>query len=190
MGLAIGRAVLTGKEVAVGFSGLLLGRRWQAFKGAESPMQYPRYFPPHGSLSTRLDSRALAADLLLTPWHRPRCPKCHWLHILYCCQSQISATYHAHAPFLWYFVPAVIHKRHRESSISLAIWVCKFVYLPGITLKKDQETWLPTCDSAWFGVICYSAKLSHPMHSFEAWLFYSGLISKFLVHDGDFADKR
>ena len=46
-------------------------------------MQAPRYFSPQGSLSTKLDSKALAISLLLTPWHRLHCPKCRQPHTFY-----------------------------------------------------------------------------------------------------------
>ena len=97
----------------------------------------------------RSDSRALVA-VLLTPWHRPRYSEYHQPHSPCCRQFQILAIYHSLAPFLWYLVPAIIHERHCESSISWAIQAYKFVCLSGITLEKDQETWLPTCNFAWF----------------------------------------
>ena len=167
----------------------LCGRRWRAFKGTGLPMQVPRYSPPQGSLSTRSDSRALVA-VLLTSWHRPRCPKCHWLYTLCCRQPQIPAAYHSLAPFLCYPVPAVIHERHCKSSISWAIRACKLVCLPGVTLEKDRETWLPACDSAWFWGAYYSARLCRLGRSFVAWHLYCGLVFKALVRGGGVVDKR
>ena len=125
------------------------GRRWRAFEGAGLPMQAPRYSPPQGSLSTRPDSRALIA-VLLTPWHRPRCLKCHQPRTCYCSQPQTQnlAAYYSLVSSLWYFVPAGIREKRRESSISWVIRACKLVCLLGVILKKDQETWLPACNSA------------------------------------------
>ena len=154
------------------------GRRWRAFKGAGLPMQAPRYSPPQGSLSTRPDSRALAADLLLTLWHRPRCPECHQPHTP-CHRRQPwtrnPAAYHSLAPSSWYPVPAGICERRRESSISWAIQACKLVCLPGVTLEKDRETWLLACNSAWFWGACYSARPFRLGYSFVAWHLYCGL---------------
>ena len=103
-------------------------------------MQAPRYSPLQDSLFTKPDSKALVA-VLLTPWHRPRCLKCHQPRTPYCCQPQTqnSAAYHSLAPSLWYFVPAEIHERHCESSISWTIWACKLVCLLGVILKKDWK---------------------------------------------------
>ena len=152
-------------------------------------MQALKYSPPQGSFFTRPDSKALIA-VLLTPWHRPRCPECHWPHTLCCRQPQILAAYHLLTLFLWYPVPATIHERCRESSISWAIWACKLVCLPGVTLEKNQETWLPTCDFAWFWGIYYSAKPSHPVHSFGAWPSCLGSVSEALIHDVGSVGKR
>ena len=131
------------------FLDCLCGRRWQAFKGTGLPTQAPRYFFSQDSFSTKPDSRALVA-VLLTPWPRPRCFKCLQPRTLYYCQprTRYLAVYHSLAPSLWYFVPAKIHEKRCESSISWAIWACKLVYLLNVILKKDQETWLPICDSA------------------------------------------
>ena len=125
------------------------GRWWQAFKGAGLPIQAPRYSPPQDSLFKRPDSRALVA-ILLTPWHRPRCLKCHQPCTLYCCQPQTQnpATYHSLTPSLWYLVLVGIRERRRESSISWVVWTCKLVCLLGIIPEKDQKTWLSACDSA------------------------------------------
>ena len=126
------------------------GKRWWAFKGAGLLMQAPRYSLPQGSLFTRLGSRTLAADLLLTPWHRLHCLKCHRPHTPCCCQPQTQnlAAYHSPTPSLWYLVPAGICERCRESSTFCAIRVYKLVCLPDAILEKDWETWLSACDSA------------------------------------------
>ena len=155
-------------------------------------MQVPKYSPPQSSLSTRSDRRVLAANLLLTPWHGPRCSKCHQSHISYRRQpwNRNPAAYHSPTPFLWYFVLAVIHERRRKSSIFWAIWACKLVCLLDLILEKDRETWLPTCNSAWFWGIGYLAKLSHPLNSFRAWPPCLGSIFKALVHGVGFASKR
>ena len=147
-------------------------------------MQAPRYFPLQDSLSTRPDSRVLAANLLLTPWHRPCCPKCHQPHTPCRRQPQLPAAYHLLALCSWYFVLAAIYERRCGSSISWAISACRLVYLSGVILKRDQETWLPTCDSTWFWSICYSAKPSHPVHSFGAWHLYCGLAFEVLGRGG------
>ena len=152
-------------------------------------MWAPRYFFLQGSLSTRLDSRALVA-VLLTPWHRPCYPKYYQPHTPYYCQPQIPAAYHSLALSLWYPVSAVIYERRCESSISWAIWAYKLVCLLGVILKKDWETRLPTCDFAWFWDICYSAKLYHPVHSFGAWPPYRGPVSEALVHGVGSVGKR
>ena len=85
-------------------------------------MQAPKYSFSQGSFFTRPDSKALVVGLL-TPWHKPRCLKCHQPHILYCRQSQTQnpAAYHSLASFLWYPIPVGIHKKRCESSISWAI---------------------------------------------------------------------
>ena len=142
-------------------------------------MQASRYFLPQGSLSMKPDNRALVAALL-TPWYKPRCLKCHQPHSLYRCQSQILAAYYSLGPSLCYSVPTVIHERCCESSIFWAIRTCRLVYLLDVTLEKDWETWLLICNSAWFWGICYSAKRSYPVHSFETWLLYWSLILKLL----------
>ena len=113
-------------------------------------MQIPRYFLPQNSLFTKLDSRALAANLLLTFWHRPHCFKYHQSCTPYCCQPQTQnpATYHLLTLSLWYLILVKIYKRCYKSSIFLAIQAYKLVCLLGIILKKDQETWLPACNSA------------------------------------------
>ena len=131
-------------------------------------MQAPKYSPLQGSLSTRADSRALVA-VLLTPWHRPRCPKCHQPYTPCHYQPKIPTAYYLLAPSLWYSIPVAIHERRCNSSISWVIWACKFVCLPGLILENDRETWLPTCDFTSFWSICYSTKSSHLMHSFRAW---------------------
>ena len=84
-------------------------------------MQAPRYFLPQGSLFTRLNNRALAADLLLIFWQRPHCFEWHQPYTLRCCQPQIVAIYHSLAPSSWYFILAVIHERCRKSSTSWPI---------------------------------------------------------------------
>ena len=157
-------------------------------------MQAFRYSPPQDSLFTKPDSRALAIALLLTPWRRPCCPEYHWPHTLCPCrcqpQTRNPAAYHSLAPSLWYPVPAGIHERRRESSISWAIRACKLVCLPGVTLKKDQETWLPACGFAWSWGICCLARLSCPVRSFGAWLPYRGLASEVPGRDKGSIDKR
>ena len=112
-------------------------------------MQAPKYFAFQGSLSTKPDYRALAADLLLTLWHKPHCFKYNQPHTLYYCQPQTRnlAVYHSFASFLWYFVPVRIYERRHKSSISWAIQAYKLICLLDITLKKDQETWLSACNS-------------------------------------------
>ena len=162
------------------------GKRWQAFEDAGLPMQAPRYSLLQGSLSTKPDSRALVA-VLLTPWHRLRCFECHRPYTFYHRQPQISAACHSLAPSLWYSVPAVIHKKHRESSISWAIQACKLVCLPGVTFEKNQETWLPACNFAWFWGACYSAKPCRLQRRFVAWHFYCGLTYEVLGRGGGFA---
>ena len=131
-------------------------------------MQAPRYSSPQNSLSTRPDSRALTADLLLTLWHRSRCPKFHQSHTLYRRQPQIPAAYHSLALSSWYLVPAAIHEKRRKSSISWVIQAYKLVCLPGIILEKNQETWLQACNFAWFWDVCYSARLCRLDRSFVA----------------------
>ena len=84
-------------------------------------MQVLRYLLPQDSLSTKPDSRALAIALLLTLWHRPRCLKCHQPYTPCRRQPRIPVAYHSLAPSSWYPVPAGIHERRRESSISWAI---------------------------------------------------------------------
>ena len=83
-------------------------------------MQAPRYSPPQGSFSMRLDNRALVA-VLLTFWHRPHYLKYHQSCTPYYCQSQTQnlAAYHLLTPTLWYPNPAGIYERHCESSIFL-----------------------------------------------------------------------
>ena len=127
----------------------LCGRRWEAFEGARLLIQAPRYSPLQDSFSTRPNSRALVT-VLLTPWHRPRCPKCHRPHTPCCRQLQTwnLAAYHLFALSLWYPVLAGIRKRRYESFISWEIRACKLVCLPSVTLEKDQWTWLPSCNSA------------------------------------------
>ena len=145
-------------------------RRWQAFEGARLPIQAPKYSFFQSSLSTRSDSRALAADLLLIFYYGPCCLKYYQPHILHCCQlqTQNSAVYHSLAFSLWYLVPVGIRERRRESFIFWAIQACKFICLLDVTLEKDQETWLPTCNSAWFWGTCYSARLCRLEYSFVA----------------------
>ena len=171
------------------FLNCLCGRQWQAFKGAGLPIQAPRYSFPQDSLSSRPDSRALIS-VLLTLWHRPRCPKCHRLHTSYCYQPHISVAYHSLTPSLWHFVPAAIHERCCKSFITWAIWAYKLVCLSVITFEKDWETWLPTCDFTWFWGICYSAKPYHPVNSFGAWPPCHGLVSEAFVHGVASVGKR
>ena len=144
-------------------------------------MQALRYSLPQGSLSTRPDSRALVA-VLLTPWHRSCCPKCHWPHTPCRHQPQIPAAYHLIAPSLWYPVLAAINERCCESSIFWAIRACKLVCLLDVTLEKNRETWFLTCDFAWFWGICYSAKSYHLVYSFWAWPPCNGPVSKTFVY--------
>ena len=153
-------------------------------------MLAPRYSPPQDGLSTKPDSRYLAADLILTLWHKLHCFKCHQPHTSCCHQPRIPASYHSLASSLWYFIPALIHERRYEFSTSWAIWSYKLICLLGITLEKDQKNWFPTCNSAWFWGICYSAKLFYPMHSFKTWLPYHGLVSGALMYNGGSAGKR
>ena len=161
------------------FLDCLCGRRWQAFEGAGLLMWAPKYSPPQGSLFTRPDSKVLVVSLL-TLWHRPCCPKCHRPHTPCCCQPWIPAACHSLASSLWYPVPEVIHERCCESSISWAIQACKLICLLGIILEKDQETWLPACNSAWFWGACYSARPCRLGHSFVTWHFYCGLAFEIL----------
>ena len=163
------------------------GRQWQVFEVARLPIQAPRYSPPQDNLSTKPDSRALAIALLLTLWRRPRCPKCHQPHTICRRQPQIPATYHSLALSSWYSIPVMIYKRHRESSISSTIWACKLVCLLGVTLEKNQETWLPACNFAWFWGACYSAKPCRLQRRFVAWHFYCGLTYEVLGRGGGFA---
>ena len=167
------------------------GRRWQAFKDAWLPMQPLRYFPPQDSFSTRPDSKALVV-CLLTFWYRLRCLKCHQTHTPCHCQprTQNPAVYHLLAPFLWYLVLVIIHERRRKSSTSWAIQTYKLVCLLGVILEKGRETWLLTCNSARFWGICYSAKPSHLVHSFGAWLPYCDPVFKAFVHGRGFIGKQ
>ena len=167
----------------------ICGRQWQAFEGTGLPMQAPRYSPSQGSFSTRPDSKALVAVLLIL-WHRLYYPECYQPHILCCHQPKIPIAYHSLTPSLWYLVLAAIYKRPCESFISWVIWACKLICLPSVTLEKDQETWLPTCDFAWFWDICYSAKPSLPVHSFEAWPPCHGSVSEALVYNVGSIGKR
>ena len=153
------------------FLDCLCGRWWQAFEGVESPIQALRYFPPQSSLFTWPDNKALIVSLL-TPWHRPRYLKCHLPHTFYYCQPWISVANHLLATSLWFSVLAVIHERRCEFSICWAIWAYKFVCLPGVTLEKDGETWLPACNSAWFWGAYYLARPYCLGHSFVAWHLY------------------
>ena len=152
-------------------------------------MQAPRYSFLQGSFSTRPDSKALVA-VLLTFYHRPRCLKCHQPHISCRHQPQIPAAYHSLASFLWYLVPVAIYERRCESYIFWKIRTYKLVCLSSVILKKDQETWLPACDFTWFWDICYLAKPSHPVHSFEAWPLCHGSVSEVLVYGVDSIGKR
>ena len=168
------------------------GRRWQVFESARLLIQAPRYFFLQGSLFTRLDNRPLAANLLLTFWHKPRCFKCYQPYTLCYCQlwTWNLAAYHSLAPFLWYLIPARIHKRCCEIFISWAIWACKLDCLSGKIFKKDQKTWLPTCNFAWFWSTYYSARHCCLKHSFEAWQFYYGLAFKVFERAGGSASTR
>ena len=171
------------------FLDCLCSRRWQVFEGARLPIHAPRYCFSQDCLSIRSDSRALAAGLLLTLWHRLRYFEYHQFCIPCHCQPQILAAYHSLTFCLWYPVPVVIYERHCKSSIFWAIWACKLVCLLDVTLKKNQKSWLLTCNSAWFWGICYLAKLSHLVHSFGAWFPYCGPVSEALVHGAGFASK-
>ena len=71
-----------------------------------------------------------------------------------------------------------------------AIQTYKFVCLPGVIFEKYQETWLPTCNFAWFWGICYLARPCCLRRSFVAWLLYCGLTSKALVRSGGSVGKR
>ena len=155
-------------------------------------MQASRYSPPQDSFSMKPDSGALAITLLLTLWRRLRCPKCRQPHTPCCCQLQTRnpAAYHIFAPSSWYSVPARIHERCREYSISWAIRAYKLVCLPGVTLEKDQETWLLACNSAWFWGACYSAIPCRLGCSFMTWYFYRELTFEALVRGGGFVNKR
>ena len=151
-------------------------------------MPAPMYSPPQDSFFTKLDSRALAIALLLTLWHRLRCFGCHQPQTPCCRQpwTRNLAAYHSLASSSLYLVPAVIYKRCYKSSISLTIRACKLICLPGITLKKDQETWLPACDFAWFWGVCYSARPCHLGRSFVAWHLYRELTFEVFGRDGYF----
>ena len=149
-------------------------------------MQALRYFPLQGSFFTKPNNKALVVSLL-TLWYRPRYFKCHQSHTSYCCQPQIPATFYLLIPFLWYFILVVVYEKRREFFISWAIWTCKFVCLPGITLEKDWKTWLPACNFAWFWGVCYSARSCCLGRSFVAWHFYSGLVFEVFRCDKDFA---
>ena len=155
-------------------------------------MQAFRYFLSQGSFSTKLDSKALAIVLLFTLWHGPCCFKCHQPCTPHYCQlrTQNPAMYHSFALFLWYFVLVEIYERRHKSSIFCIIWACKLVCLLGVILEKDQETWLPACNSAYFWGACYSTKSCCLEHSFEAWLLYCRLASEVFGHGRDFASKR
>ena len=155
-------------------------------------MQAPKYSILQSSLSTRLDSRAVAADLLWTLWHRLRCLKYYHPCIFHCCQSQTqnSAAYHSLAPSFWYIVPVWICEKHCEPFIFWVIWVCKLVCLPGVTLEKDRETWLPACNFVWFWGACYSASPCHFGRSFVAWYLYHWLASEAFVRGRGSAGRR
>ena len=166
------------------------GRRWQSFKGSGLPMQALKYFSLQGSLFTRPDNRALAADLLLTFWHKSRYLKYHQPYTAYRCQPRVPTIYHSLAPSLWYFIPAVIYRKHHESFISWAIRACKLICRLDIIFEKDQETCFLSCNSAWFWDICYSNKVFHLVHSFRAWIHYYDPISEALMHIIGSAKKR
>ena len=173
------------------FLDYLYGWRWRVFEGARLPMQAPTYFFSQGSLSTRLDSKALVVGLL-TPWYRPRCSKCHQPHTSCRCQlrTQNPAMYHSLAHSLWYLSLAGIYKKRCDSCIFWAIWACKLICLPGITLKKDRKTWLSTCNYTWFWDACYSARLYCLERSFVAWHLYCGLVFEDLGRGGGSASTR
>ena len=155
-------------------------------------MQALRYLSPQDSLSMRPNSRALATDLLLTLWHRPRCFKCHQSHTPHHCQPQTwdPAVYHSLIPSSWYFVLTGIRKKLCESSISWAIWAYKLVCLLSVTLKKDQKTRLLACNSTWFWGICYSARFCRLWHSFEAWHLNHLLASEAFIRSGSSIGRR
>ena len=164
---------------------------WRVFKSARLPIQAPRYSFPHDSFFIKPDSRNLVIALLLTFWHRPCFPKCHQLCISCHCQPQTQnpAAYHSLAP-LWYFILAEIPKKRYKSSISWAIWACKFAYLLGEILKKDRETWLRACDFTWFWGIYYLTRLFCSVHCFRVWLLYCELVSEILGRDEGSVNKR
>ena len=100
--------------------------------------------------------------------------------------SCVSFTY----LFLWYFILIEIYKKHCEFSICWAIWAYKLVCPLGITLKKNQKTWLIVCNSALFLSACYSAGPYCLGYSFEAWLFYYKFVSEAFVCGQDSIDKQ
>ena len=84
----------------------------------------------------------------------------------------------------------VIYKKLCESSISWVIWAYKIVCLLGVILKKDQETWLPACNSSWFWGACYFARSCRQGRSFCGWYFCYELASKTLVRGRGFDGRR
>ena len=93
--------------------------------------------------------------------------------------------YHLFAPSLWYLIPIIICERCHKFFISWAIWNYKLVYPLGVTLEKDQETWLPDCNSTFFWVAYFLIRLCCLKHSFGAWYLCCGLASKAFVYDKD-----
>ena len=118
--------------------------------------------------------------LLLILFHRLCCLKYCQIHTFYYCQlqNQNPVIYYLLITFLWYLILVVIHEKYCESSFFWVIRAYKLVYLLGITLKKDQKSWLLACNSAEFWGICYSARLYYLEYSFEAKYLYCGLVLK------------
>ena len=128
----------------------------------------------------------------MTLWYKLHYLKCHQSYTPHYCQpwTRNLVAYYSLAFFLWYSIPVTIREKRCEFSISWAILACKLVYLLDVTVKKDQKTWLETCDFACFWGACYSARLSHLGHSYGAWHFSYRLASKAFVHDGGFISRQ
>ena len=123
----------------------------------------------------------LVGDLILTLLHRPCCPKLPLPCIpRYCHQRLVSSRSHLLAPSLWYLIPAMIHGKHHEFSISVKALACILAFRQDGAPGTAQKTLLETSNYAWSWYICYSIKLSCRERNSEVWPLIVSLFFKFL----------
>ena len=136
-------------------------------------MQALRYFLLSSNLFMKLESKA-PVDSLQTFSHKLRCPKLHPLdiHCPHYHRHLILLCFHPPALFWWHLSPAVTRRKHCGSFISLAIRVCKLVFLLNTILEKVWRIFPLASGFALSWYIYCLTKFYQQKHSFLAWHLY------------------